>query len=395
MAKIFISYSHADREFVRRLAQDLTNQAVEVWLDEWRLAVGQEIKAMLDEGIAAYDYFLILLSATSITSGWVRHELDIALRKEADGRSGFVVPILLNRVEPPLIIAERPTVDFTGDYATGLQALIGMLAHVSVRIAANSPRVRVISARRGIRTLAGLTPFREEDGYVIPSASLHRIAMVGLVSDEVSVWSVLESIGDPRVALELTNGAAHIVGELFKLKRISRDRDDITRVFNIVDAGAKALNQQHGLRGVNRVACKMALLVWAGDGASVAAVGKTGTCVFSKSEIELKNARFEAKFGTAIRSTDGSAFIRAPLGYLFEGSLQVEQHGIDFQPGDFIALTSFALPAHAEDVDPLVEQLSDADDLPNIARRLTAAHWPPVADAFVCLVECVSLLRVE
>src|SRR4029077_5996717 len=106
MAKIFISYSHADREFVRRLAQDLTNQAVEVWLDEWRLAVGQEIKAMLDEGIAAYDYFLILLSSTSIASGWVRYELDMALKKESDGRSGLVVPILLNRVEPPPIIAE-------------------------------------------------------------------------------------------------------------------------------------------------------------------------------------------------------------------------------------------------------------------------------------------------
>lgn len=103
MAGVFISYSRQDRKFVRRLAQDLTNQGVEVWLDEWQMAVGQDIKAVLDESIAAYDFFLIVLSESSIASGWVRHEVDMALKKEADGRSGFVLPILLERVQIPSI----------------------------------------------------------------------------------------------------------------------------------------------------------------------------------------------------------------------------------------------------------------------------------------------------
>jgi hypothetical protein len=386
MARVFISYSHRDREFVRRIAQDLTSQGVEVWIDEWQMAVGQDIETVLDESIAAYDYFLLVLSGSSIASGWVRHELDMALKKEIDGRSGFVLPILLDPVQVPPSIADRQPLDFTADYQAGLQALVGTLSHVTLKIEANTPPLKVVTARRGIKTISSLTPFRKEGGYTLGSGTSHRLAMIGFVAETAVVQAVIESIGEPQAARQLTSEAAHVVEELVNAKRISRDREDIARIFNIVDALAKMINARHGLSGLDWVACKMSLFVWVGDGATVAAVGTTGAMIDDGSAIIFKNASFRAEFEGPPGPIDLSAVERFPLGYLVFNSLAVHQHGIDFNPGASVALTSFALPVHPDDVDPLIGQLSEVDDLAGVPRLLVESHWPPVAEAFVCLV---------
>jgi TIR domain-containing protein len=176
MASVFISYSHTDREFVRRLAQDLTNQTIEVWLDEWRMAVGKDIKAVLDEGIASYDFFLIVVSRGSIASGWVRHELEIALEKERNGRSGLVLALLLERVPLPPLVGDRSPVDFTQDYAAGLTALIGTLGHVTVKTEVDSARLRIITARRGIKTRSGVMPVDQAEAFTFGSGSSHRLS---------------------------------------------------------------------------------------------------------------------------------------------------------------------------------------------------------------------------
>jgi hypothetical protein len=386
MASVFLSYSHADREFVRRLAQDLTNQAVEVWLDEWRMAVGQDIKAVLDEGIAAYDFFLIVLSETSIGSGWVRHELEIALEKEVAGRSGVVLPILLERVTLPAPIADRQPFDFTNDYTAGLNALVGALGHVTVKIALDTPRLRIITARRGIKTVSNLTPFRKEEGYRFGSGTSHRLTSVGFVTETGAVQSVIESTGDPRVAIELTTEAAHVVREMLNAHRISRNRDDIIRIFLMVDALAKMVNAHRGLGGLRWVACKMSLFVWVDDAATVAAVGKTGAVIDAGSGITFENASYQAQFQQPAGPIDPSVVARFPLGYLVAGSFGVDQHDVDFVPGATVALTSFALPVHPDDTGPLAERLSEAGDPLDVPRVLAEWHWPPVGDAFVCLV---------
>lgn len=40
MPKLFLSYSHHDREFAQRLAQDLRNNSVEIWLDQTEMKPG-------------------------------------------------------------------------------------------------------------------------------------------------------------------------------------------------------------------------------------------------------------------------------------------------------------------------------------------------------------------
>ena len=386
MAGVFISYSHTDREFVRRLAQDLSNQTLEVWLDEWRMAVGKDIKALLDEGIATYDFFLIVVSTASIASGWVRHELEIALEKERNGRSGFVLPLLLERVPLPALVADRPPVDFTHDYAAGLNALVDMLGEVTVKTEVDSPRLRIITARRGFKTRSSIAPVDKEEGFTFGSGTSHRLSAVTFVFETGAIQAVIQSTGDPRVAFELTAEVAHVIRLQCNEHRITRHHDRITEIFRMVDVLAKMLNVHHRLSGLRWVACKLVLLIWAGDAATVAAVGKVGAMIHGEFGIAFENATYQAQFEKPPGPIDHSVVARFPLGYLVDGSLTVEPLDFRFVSGDAVALTSFALPANPDDVGSLTDQLSNAGDRLEVPRLLVASHWPPVDDAYVSLM---------
>src|SRR5436305_2387055 len=77
--KAFISYSHEDKDFVRRLSDSLNQNAVPLFFDEWDIRPGDSIvKKIFEEGLAKSDFFFIVLSTASVNSSWVRDELDIA-----------------------------------------------------------------------------------------------------------------------------------------------------------------------------------------------------------------------------------------------------------------------------------------------------------------------------
>ena len=58
---VFISYSHADSEFVNDLADKLKASGVDVWIDRWKIKVGDSITQKINEGIGESDYLLIVL----------------------------------------------------------------------------------------------------------------------------------------------------------------------------------------------------------------------------------------------------------------------------------------------------------------------------------------------
>lgn len=75
----FISHSSKDKTFVRQLAADLVASGVQVWLDEQRIRVGDSIPERVAQGVAESDFFLVVVSASSVDSPWVRKELNQAL----------------------------------------------------------------------------------------------------------------------------------------------------------------------------------------------------------------------------------------------------------------------------------------------------------------------------
>jgi len=78
----FISYSHADKAFARRLYDALQGRGIRCWLDEKQLQMGDDILDHVDRGIRLWDKVLLCCSKNSLTSGWVEVEIDKALEKE-------------------------------------------------------------------------------------------------------------------------------------------------------------------------------------------------------------------------------------------------------------------------------------------------------------------------
>ncbi|MDZ7363754.1 MAG: serine hydrolase [candidate division KSB1 bacterium] len=77
----FISYSHQDEDFAKRLHADLQDNGVRCWFAPEDMKIGDKIRHAIDESIRVYDKLLLILSAHSVQSSWVEHEVEAALDK--------------------------------------------------------------------------------------------------------------------------------------------------------------------------------------------------------------------------------------------------------------------------------------------------------------------------
>ena len=80
----FITYSHVDRAFARRLHDALQGRGIRCWLDEHQLRPGDLIHRAVDEGIRLWDKVLLCASEAALTSWWVDKEIRKALSKEEE-----------------------------------------------------------------------------------------------------------------------------------------------------------------------------------------------------------------------------------------------------------------------------------------------------------------------
>jgi hypothetical protein len=126
-AKIFLSHSSKDKDFVRRLANDLNSKNIPVWFDEWELKVGDSLNRKISDGIKESAWLAIILSNNSVTSQWVEKELNAALAQELEQKQIYVLPILIEDCSVPIFLKDKLFADFRSNYERGLTALLRRL----------------------------------------------------------------------------------------------------------------------------------------------------------------------------------------------------------------------------------------------------------------------------
>jgi hypothetical protein len=107
----FISYYSGDREFVRRLEQDLRFREIELWLDEYEIEVGDPISSKIEEGLARSYTFVIILSPEALSRAWVKEELRAAYALRLGGDLK-ILPVLHKECEIPPFLADYKFADF-------------------------------------------------------------------------------------------------------------------------------------------------------------------------------------------------------------------------------------------------------------------------------------------
>jgi hypothetical protein len=129
MSSVFISYSHKDKLFVKRLAVDLRDSGHTAWIDETEILVGDSLIDKIRDIIDNVDFVIAILSSTSIDSEFVKKELDLASNREIDEKRVVVLPILLDDVKLPGFLKGKYYIDCRkeDDYQDCLSALLKRL----------------------------------------------------------------------------------------------------------------------------------------------------------------------------------------------------------------------------------------------------------------------------
>src|ERR1700704_1571000 len=109
---IFISYSHADKSFVDKLAVHLVKHDAHVWVDRWELSVGDSILGRVQDAIQDSSALLIVLSKASVASEWCKKELNAGLMRELDEKRVLVLPCIIDDCTIPLFLREKLYADF-------------------------------------------------------------------------------------------------------------------------------------------------------------------------------------------------------------------------------------------------------------------------------------------
>lgn len=115
MSNVFLSHSHADKPFARRIAARLESEGHEVWIDEAEINIGDSLIEKIRDGIDQVDYVAAILSSASIGSEWVTRELDIASNREIEEKRVVVLPLLIEHVKLPGFLKGKFYGDFTDE----------------------------------------------------------------------------------------------------------------------------------------------------------------------------------------------------------------------------------------------------------------------------------------
>lgn len=107
MARLFLSYSRKDEARAQRFMQWLEREGHDVWRDDDDIGGGASFSAEIEKALNESDAVVVLWSAESVKSAWVRDEA-------AFGRdAGKLIPISIDGTTPPLGFRQFQSIDLS------------------------------------------------------------------------------------------------------------------------------------------------------------------------------------------------------------------------------------------------------------------------------------------
>jgi hypothetical protein len=376
MARAFISHSSLDKPFVLRLAEDLRKNWIDVWVDDWELRIGDNLATTIESNLADASHLILVLSEMSLRSAWVKRELDFAANRENERLGMMIVTVRLSSMDIPAELRGKPTADFSGDYDTGLEALLRIFATAAAGRGAVLPGRRYTSAIRG--------------HLGVLSVPTHLSSLVG-GGHEWAFATTIETLGDPKLRSQLTRAIHQLLLTALEKFRISGP-ESLSHYLQFANATAVAFKSDRGLRPEFPLGAKMSLLVQYRNTVCISTLGACGALVRYAEGDGYALMRIESASETPVPLADGpepGISISAPLGFL----TPTEKPWADWKcveivaPGDFVALATFRF-RRDEGLREIGSALAQQNDPQRIAIMLAETHLPRTADSL-----CGVLMR--
>ena len=93
-ARVFISHSHADKEYVERLIAQLKERGVQTWYSVADIRKGALWTAEIRKAISQCNWMTVIVSKNSANSKWIRREVDLALT--AGHLEDRIIPVVID-----------------------------------------------------------------------------------------------------------------------------------------------------------------------------------------------------------------------------------------------------------------------------------------------------------
>jgi hypothetical protein len=124
---LFISHSSRDKTAALHLAATLNFCAVDVWLDDWELEVGQSLTDEISKAMDESRFIAILITENYNKTVWTKTEYKKALAREQQEQRTVMLPLIVGEAEIPDFLEDKIYIDLRKDYFAGIVSLVGMI----------------------------------------------------------------------------------------------------------------------------------------------------------------------------------------------------------------------------------------------------------------------------
>jgi glycine cleavage system H protein len=120
--QVFISHDSQDASFAHRLANDLQQLGVRVWIAPDSIRPGEGWVEAINRGLEESSHMVLVLTPAAANSAWVQKETDVAIALERAGRMELI-PLDVQPCRVPALWQSYQMVAFRQDYQAGLSRL--------------------------------------------------------------------------------------------------------------------------------------------------------------------------------------------------------------------------------------------------------------------------------
>jgi hypothetical protein len=100
--KVFLSYSHRDRDIVRDVIKRLDHEQINYW-DDRQLRGGDRWSSVIEHELLDANVFVVVVTPSFLASPWSMMELGAAVERARQGGVA-IIPIIAGQVQVPAIL---------------------------------------------------------------------------------------------------------------------------------------------------------------------------------------------------------------------------------------------------------------------------------------------------